>query len=408
MSNPPTASSAPSTSSSDGEAAHPLSSKLLLILSLCAGASVANLYYAQPLLALIAGSFDAAGHVGWVAVATQVGYTLGIVFILPLGDLVDRRHLAVALAAALAVATLGCALSPSLAAMAAASLLVGFAAVTTQVMLPIAADLAPEQQRGHAVGVVFSGILAGILLARTVSGIVGQLWGWRIMFYSASVTALVVGTILWVSLPRLERKISQPYLALLGSMIGLLMKHRSLRAACAIQACVFAIFSAFWSVLALLLAKPPFGLGSAVAGAFGIVGLMGIAAANVGGRAIDRYGRKRGIYVGLACCVAAFVVFEADVSLRGLIVGVLLLDFGMSLANVSNQSMILGLDAQARSRINTIYVTAIFLGGAIGSAAASVAWTRGGWHAVCAFGLAVALLGTAIHWYESRVRSEGR
>ncbi|MDE1180940.1 MFS transporter [Paraburkholderia sp.] len=402
MSNPPSSVPVPSHVTPEHQTAHPLSSRLLFILSACAGASVANLYYAQPLLALIARAFGDPDHVGWIAVATQLGYTVGIVFILPLGDLVDRRKLTVALAAALAIATFSCALSPSLIAMAVASLFVGFAAVTTQIMIPIAADLAPDHARGRAVGVVFSGILAGILLARTVSGAIGQLWGWRVMFFSASVTAIVVGATLWAALPALGRKTSQSYLALLGSMGGLLMKHRPLRAACAIQACVFAIFSAFWSVLALLLAQPPFGMGSAVAGAFGIVGLVGIGAANLGGRAIDRYGRRAGVYVGLACCVAAFVIFEADVSLRGLIAGVLLLDFGMSMANVSNQSMILGLDAQARSRINTLYVTAIFLGGALGSAAASIAWARGGWHAVCAFGLAVALLGLAIHAYTSR------
>ena len=384
----------------DGKTAYSLSKKLLFILALCAGAAVANLYYAQPLLALIAQSFNAPTSVGLIAVATPVGYTLGIIFILPLGDLIERKRLTVSLVAVLVISTLACSIAPSLLMLALASLFVGVGATITQILVPFAADLAAPEQRGRAVGVVFSGILAGILLARTVSGVIGQALGWRPMFAIASVVALVLGVILSTSLPKIEPKTSQRYIALLGSMFRLLVQHRSLRTACAIQACLFAIFSAFWSVLALFLAKPPFNLGPAAAGAFGIVGLVGVCAANVSGRLIDHYGTRLGLRLGLVCCVAAWGIFAADVSLRGLIVGVLLLDFGLSIANVSNQSMILGLDAQARSRINTIYVTAIFLGGSIGTGAASMAWAYSGWPLVCAFGLAAALLAFGIHAYE--------
>jgi predicted MFS family arabinose efflux permease len=377
-----------------------LSKKLLFILASCAGLAVANLYYAQPLLALIADSFNAPTTIGLVAVATQVGYTFGILFVLPLGDLIDRRRLTVSLGTILVLAALGCALAPSLRLLALASLLVGFGATITQVMVPFAADLALPEQRGRAVGVVFSGLLAGILLARTVGGAIGQLLGWRAMFGLASVIALLLVAILRISLPKTKPKTSQSYLGLMRSMIALLAKHRSLRCACAVQACLFAIFSAFWSTLALLLAKPPFELGAAAAGAFGIVGLVGVGAANVSGRLIDRYGSRRGLFVGVTCCVLSYAVFLADVSLRGLVFGIVLLDFGLSIANVSNQSKILGLDLQATSRINTIYVTAIFLGGSIGTAIASAAWVGSGWSAVCVFGLAAALLAFVINIYD--------
>lgn len=376
-----------------------LSKKLLFMLALCAGASVANLYYAQPLLAAIAETFSAPTTVGSIAVATQIGYTFGILFVLPLGDLVDRRRLTTCLAVILVLATLACALAPSLTLLVVASLFVGFGATITQVLVPIAADLAVPDQRGRAIGTVFSGILAGILLARTVSGAIGQVVGWRPMFMIAAAAAIALGLTLRMSLPKLQPKSSQPYLALLGSMLQLLSKYPALRTACLIQACVFAIFSAFWSVLALLLVKPPFELGSAVAGAFGIVGIIGVSAANFSGRFLDRYGTRLGLLVGLSCCVAAYLVFAADISLVALIVGVALLDFGLAIANVANQSMILGLDPQATSRVNTIYVTAIFLGGAVGSAAASAAWAHGGWHLVSLFGLATAVLALAIHLY---------
>ena len=374
-----------------------LSGKLLFVLALCAGASVANLYYAQPLLAVIASDFNAPNHAGWIAVATQVGYTLGIVFVLPLGDLVDRRKLTLCVVGLLSLALIGCMAAPSLNLLVAASILVGFGAVTTQVMVPLAADLAAADQRARAVGVVFSGILAGILLARTVSGVVGQWLGWRAMFGVAAVLAVGLGVLIAVFVPRLERKTSQRYSALLASMWQLFMRHKPLRVACAIQACVFAVFSAFWSVLALHLARPPFELGAAAAGAFGLVGLVGVVAANMGGRVIDRVGQRRSLLVGLACCVLAFVVLSLDGSMRGLVVGVILLDFGLSVANVANQSMVMGLEPEARSRINTVFVTSIFLGGALGSAAASAAWAHGGWPDVCVLGLAVAILALGIH-----------
>ncbi|MEO5795723.1 MAG: MFS transporter [Rhodoferax sp.] len=228
-----------------------------------------------------------------------------------------------------------------------------------------------------------------------------QWLGWRAMFGVAAVLAVGLGVLIAVFVPRLERKTSTRYAALLASMWQLFMRHKPLRLASAIQACVFAVFSAFWSVLALHLARPPFGLGAAAAGAFGLVGLVGVLAANLGGRVIDRVGPQSSLRVGLVCCVLAFGVLGLDGSMRGLVVGVVLLDFGLSVANVANQSMVMvmvmGLEPDARSRINTVFVTSIFLGGALGSAAASAAWAHGGWPDVCVLGLAVAILALGIH-----------
>lgn len=390
----------PSVAGRAGSQTPELSPQLLLALAVTAGAAVANLYYSQPMLGLIAKSFDAVNRIGLIAMCTQLGYTVGLVLFVPLGDRVDRRRLILTLCGLLIAATIACALAPSFAWLAAASVLVGIGATITQLAVPLAADLASPEVRGRAIGIVFSGVLAGILLARTISGAAGQMFGWRAMFWLAALIAAGLGIMLYVMLPRMQPKSTMPYGQLLKSMIHLLFEHAPLRRACVIQACLFAVFSAFWSVLALLLQDPPYNMGSAVAGAFGIVGLIGVGAASLGGRLTDRYGAKNGVGAGILACALAFVVLALVPSIYGLVVGVILLDLGVSLAQVSNQSLILGLSEHARSRINTVYVTAIFFGGAFGSGAASFAWRHGGWIAVSLLGLALSLAALAVHLYD--------
>ncbi|WP_427183845.1 MFS transporter [Bordetella bronchialis] len=378
----------------------PLTRGLLFALAVTAGAAVANLYYSQPMLALIAATFHAGEGIGLITMCTQLGYTVGLVLLVPLGDRLERRRLILAQCVLLIAAAVACAIAPSFNSLIAASILLGVGATITQLIIPFAADLAPDTTRGQAVGVVFSGLLAGILLARTLSGAIGQLLGWRAMFWVAAGIALALGAMMFMMLPRVAPKSRLPYARLLGSMVQLPFTHAPLRRACATQACLFGLFSAFWSVLALMLAEPPYRMGSAVAGAFGIVGLIGVGAASWGGKLADRYGARNGVGAGIVACAVSFVVFALAPSMAGLVVGVILLDLGVSLAQVSNQSLILSLDAQARSRINTVYVTAIFFGGAFGSGAASVAWHRGGWQAVSMLGLGLALAALAIHIHD--------
>lgn len=390
----------PSDASPPPSTQPPLTRGLLFALAITAGAAVANLYYSQPMLALIADTFHAGEEIGLITMCTQLGYTIGLVLLVPLGDRLERRRLILSQCVLLIAAAAACAVAPSFGALIAASIMLGVGATITQLIIPFAADLAPDATRGQAVGVVFSGLLAGILLARTLSGAVGQLMGWRAMFWVAAGIALALGAMMFMLLPRVAPKSRLPYTQLLGSMVRLLFTHAPLRRACATQACLFGLFSAFWSVLALLLAQPPYGMGSAVAGAFGIVGLIGVGAASWGGKLADRYGARNGVGAGILACALSFVVFALAPSMTGLVVGVILLDLGVSLAQVSNQSLILGLDAQARSRINTVYVTSIFFGGAFGSGAASVAWHRGGWIAVSLLGLGLALLALGVHVHD--------
>jgi predicted MFS family arabinose efflux permease len=370
---------------------------LLALMAFGAGAAVANLYYAQPLLATLGEFFGAKEEIGLVAVATQAGYTVGIFFLLPLGDLLERRKLISLLAFLLTISLLLCAVATSIATLASASFLVGIGATVTQMLVPLAAAVAPANRRSKAVGIVFSGILAGILLARTVSGIVGELLGWRAMFALASLVSLVLGGLLFYFLPRIHQRSELTYRGLLASLLSLFLKHAPLRTACAIQACLFSIFSAFWSILSLHLGQAPFNMGPAMAGSFGVIGVVGIVAANLGGSVIDRVGRKITIVVGLTCCVLAYVIFGAGYSLPLLIAGIVMLDFGLSIVNVANQSSILGLDSSAASRINAIYVTSIFLGGAVGSLAGTVSWNYGGWPWLVKYGLVVSIVALVIH-----------
>lgn len=375
--------------------------RLIYLLAASAGLAVANIYYNQPVLGLIGQDMGPGGHVGLVPTLTQAGYTLGLLFIVPLCDTMSRRRLILGLCALLVVSAAAAALAPGIGVLLASSLGMGIAATITQMVVPMVADIARDGERGKAVGIAFSGVLCGILLARVVSGAVGQWLGWRAAFWLACVLALLLGIMLARRLPDLPRKSDLPYGRLLVSMLRLLREYRSLRYACAIQGCVFGAFSVFWSVLALYLQGPAYRLGSGVAGAFGLVGVAGVFAAQIGGRLADRYGARSGVLVGTLACLASFGVMWWG-HMATLVTGIVVLDFGVSLAQVSNQSLVLGLSETARGRINTLYMTAIFLGGSLGSAVASQAWTALGWPGVMLAGGGFSLLSFIIHLLERR------
>ena len=250
-------------------------------------------------------------------------------------------------------------------------------------------------------GIAFSGVLCGILLARVVSGAVGQWLGWREAFGLACALAVLLSGVLAWRLPDLSRKSQLSYGRLLLSMLQLLRDYRALRYAALIQACVFGAFSAFWSVLALYLQSPAYGLGASVAGSFGLVGLVGVLAAQAGGRLTDRFGVRYGVLLGSLTSIAAFVIMSFN-GMVALVVGVIVLDFGVSIAQVSNQSLILGLSESARGRVNTIYMTVFFLGGSLGSAVASQAWAAFRWQGVMLAGGGFAVAGLVFHLLERR------
>lgn len=378
---------------------------LLLLLATIAGVTVANIYFNQPLLDDFRQSFPSgAAWIGAVPAATQLGYALGMLLLAPLGDRYDRRRIILLQIALVCVALLVAATAPTLVVLIAASLAIGVLATIAQQAVPFAAELAPPEGRGHAVGTVMSGLLLGILLARTAAGFIGQYFGWRSVFGASIVALLVLAVVIVKKLPKSQPTSTLGYGKLIGSMWHLAVELKGLREASATGACLFAAFSLFWPVLTFLLAGEPFHLGPQAAGLFGIVGAAGALAAPWAGRSADKRGPRAVITLSLALLALAFVIFAfSGKSIVGLVIGVIVLDVGVQAAQISNQSRIYALRPEARSRVNTVYMVCYFIGGATGSAVGAVTWHAFGWVGACLAGLAFTALAGWIH-YATRPR----
>ena len=372
----------------------PMTTSLVWLLAISGGCIVANIYYVQPLLPDLARSFGlSVTKAGTVALMTQLGTALGMLGIVPQGDIRERRSLIVGLLVVASACLAAAALSPNFIWLCAASFTVGVTAATNHVIVPMVASLAPQRERGRYLGIVMSGVLMGILFSRTLSGFVNTYFGWRAIYWFASFVMLGVALVLRARLPvnLPSAKLSWP--ELMKSIWGLARKHRQLREAALLGALFFCAFSAFWTTMAFLLAGPPFHYDSSVAGMFGLVGAAGAAGAPLVGHLSDRYGCRRTIFVALTITFLAFaLMFAFQTSLLALIVGVLLMDLGVQSGHVANQTRIYGLAADARSRLNTVYMVAYFCGGAAGSLAGAACWQWAGWSGVCGFAMAALLL----------------
>jgi predicted MFS family arabinose efflux permease len=367
---------------------------ILALLSAAAGFGAANLYYAQPLAETIARDFHTtASGVSSALVGTQLGYAAGMLLLVPLGDVRERRGVIVATALAAAVALLGLAAAPSLILLAIASVLVGLGASMVQMLVPFAVGLAPPDQRGRVVGNVMGGLLAGILLSRTASGTLGAAFGWRPVFVAAAGVMAVLACVLRAALPAVPPSTTLPYRALIASLGAIARRQPVLRRQCVVGGLGFASFSVFWSTIAFHVAHSPIGGGSATVGLLGVLGVSGVVVAPIAGRLAMRVPPGRVNQSALAVVAGSFAVFAAAPdSLVAIGAGVVLLDAGVQGNHLTNQTVILGLVAAERNRINAIYMVAYFLGGALGTAVAAQAWQHGGWPAVCAAGGAFAVL----------------
>ncbi|MCY4753302.1 MFS transporter [Pelomonas aquatica] len=367
---------------------------LTFLLATATGLAVASIYYVQPLLGLLAQQFGVgSATIGLLPTLTQLGYGAAILLLSPLGDRYDRRRIIAVKSAALVAALAFAALAPSFGALGLASVAIGLTATLAQDLVPAAATLAPEAERGRRVGQVMMGLLLGILLSRVAAGSLAALAGWRAVYASAAVAVALLIPLLWRSLPRFVPATSAGYGALLASMAGLWMKHAPLRRAALAQGLLSVAFSAFWSTLALVLAGPEFGQGSAVAGAFGLAGAAGALAAPLAGGLADRRGPQAVIRVGALLVLAAFAVQAlAPASLWLMVVVAVVFDLGVQAALVSHQSVVYGLDPASRSRLNAVLVSSMFAGMASGAALGSVLLASLGWRAVPALG-AIAALG---------------
>ena len=381
----------------------PLGKNLVWMMAITSGAVVANLYYNQPLLAIMQQSFHASAHAaGLIPMLTQIGYALGIFLLVPLGDLIERRRLILTMMVLTTVALAAAALSPNLTWLLIASLAIGITTIAAQLIVPFAAQLAKPQQRGKVVGIVMSGLLIGILLARTVSGFVGARLGWQAMYWLACGVMIVLAVILSRILPKSQSSLRVSYPQLIASLFQLLQQQPIVREASLTGAMSFGAFSAFWSTLVFLLAQPPYHYGSEVAGLFGLVGVAGAGAATLVGKFADKVNPKLIVGLGLLMTTLSFLVFWVfGEQIFGLIVGVILLDLGAQTTQVSNQARIYSLPLEFHSRLNALYITFYFIGGALGSFLGAYGWTHWQWHGVCA--MALMMLGVAFTTFMKRL-----
>lgn len=373
--------------------------RLVWMLAVACGTGVANLWYNQPLLVEMGRSFHAGTQqIGLVATFTQVGYALGMLAFVPLADLVNRRKLIVTLSWAVAAALVMAATAPTLPLLVAASFLVGLTTVAPQAIIPFAASLARPQERGRIVGSLYTGLLLGVLLARTVSGFVGQHLGWRAMYWFACVLMMVMATLLRLLLPSGPAPARQSYLDLMRSLWNMLRDQPAARTTALIGGVMFAALSAFWTTLAFLLAAPPYHYGSQVVGLFGLIGATGATVAPLAGRWADRHTPHVVRGWGLAAMLGSFVLLGLGAThLWALVLGVIVLDAGMQTAHVSNQTRLFGLFHQAQGRVNTIYMMGFFSGGSVGSVLGVFCWTHWHWTGVSLAGAALTACAFLIH-----------
>jgi predicted MFS family arabinose efflux permease len=373
---------------------------LLFLLAAACAATVANLYYIQPLLSQVAETFAVSEATAGMAVtATQTGYALGLLFFVPLGDRIEGRGLIVKMTLIAGVFLLAVGFSPSLPFLLVFSCALGAATIVPQLIVPMTAHISAPEDRGGNIGTVMSGLLIGILLSRVLSGFLGAAFGWRFVFHLMAAVMLALALLLRFLLPPCPARTKEPYRKLLASLRTLVKTQPVLREASINGALMFGAFSAFWTSLIFLLRTPVFGMGSREAGLFGLAGIGGALIAPIVGRLADRRGARFTVGIGVLLSSASYLIFFfAGKTLAGLIAGVILLDLGNQSGQVSNQARIQALSDEMRSRINTVFMVSYFVGGAVGSTLSSLLWDLMEWNGVCLAGGGMLILALFFHF----------
>ena len=378
-----------------------VSSSAILTLAIACGLLVANIYYAQPLIAEIAKSLGlAVGAAGLIVTMSQIGYGLGLLFVVPLGDLVENRRLVLTSVALSAGALASAAFAPSAAVFLTCAAAIGLGSVAVQILIPLAAHLAPEAKRGRVVGTVSSGLMIGIMLARPVSSFIAAQSSWRVVFGVSAAAMVVLAAALSHLLPTRAPQTRMTYGELIGSMVHLVRETPILRRRAFYQGCLFFAFSLFWTTSPLLLAGPHYGLTQNGIALFALAGVSGAIAAPIGGRVADRgWGRPATAaaiaLVALTMLASIFIPQGSAVALALLVVAAIAIDFGVQANLVLGYRAIFSLAPDARGRLNGVYLSTAFVGGAIGSALGTWAYARGGWPLACSVGLAAPVVALA-------------
>ncbi|ASZ17226.1 MULTISPECIES: MFS transporter [Bacillus] len=371
-----------------------ISSGLIILLATACGIIVANLYYAQPLIGLISNEIGLSNSsAGLIVTLTQIGYVVGLLFLVPLGDIVENKKLILILLFLSAFALISMVFVKSATLLLIASFFIGLGSVAAQVLVPLVSYLSSENARGRVVGNVMSGLLLGIMLARPISSLVADMWGWNAIFALSATVIIVLAFVLSKVLPTRKPKAKTNYIALLNSMWQLLRTTPILRRRAIYHACVFGAFSLFWTTVPLLLSSPAFHFSQTAIALYALVGITGAIAAPIGGRLADLGWTRPATGIALTVVIISlilplFIQSSSPFGIAVLVIAAILLDMGVSANLVLSQRLIFSLSPEIRSRLNGLFMAIFFLGGAVGSFIGGWAYALGGWNLTLWIGIA--------------------
>jgi predicted MFS family arabinose efflux permease len=358
----------------------PLKTGTILLMAIAAGITVANIYYNQPILKEMALSLHATdAEIGRVSMFAQIGYGLGMFFLIPMGDMVNRKKLILLLMGCLTVVLILMVLSKGVVLVWILSLLIGICSAPAQIILPMAASL-DKVNRGKTVGIVFSGILVGILGSRVISGFITDWFGWRYVYGISAFMVLTITVLLKLYLPDIKHKFTGSYLQLLKSTLALVAEHKILRQSAILGAFTFGIFCSFWTTVTFYLSGPAFGFHADTIGLFGIVAIGGALVAPYFGKLADKGNTRRSLLITVSMVICSLVLLKLlPLSMTAMVIAIFVLDIGVQATQITNFARIYSLDENSHSRLNTIYMTTYFIGGGVGTFFGLLCWKHGGW-----------------------------
>lgn len=373
-----------------------LTPSLKYLITIGCGVVVANLYYCQPLLGALSRAFRVSEEsASFVNIFSQLGYGLGLLFIVPLGDMLARRGMLIWMHLLAALSLIGVGFSPDIGWLYFFSTCVGITSTACQLFIPLAMHLASDDERGKVLGIILGGLLTGILLSRSLSGFVAEYWGWESVYFISAGLMLIMTLLIWKFIPGEEPAFKGNYGQLMQSLVSLFRQEPVIRESAWIGACLFGAVAAFWATMAFFLEKPPYGFSLLIIGLFGIIGAGGALISPFVGRITDRAGPLKPMRWGIVLMMIGYMILFLGKSGIGLVIaGIILIDMGLQCTHIPNLSRNYSLLPEARTRLNTIYMTFFFVGGTLGSSFGSIAWNMGGWTGVCAVGIAMVILGS--------------
>jgi predicted MFS family arabinose efflux permease len=382
----------------------------ILLMAFCTGLIVANIYYCQPLVILIAREFGLTeSHAGKVTYLTQAGYALGLFLLVPLGDMFERKRQILVITGLAVASLLVAGFSHSFLVLEIACILIGASSIVPQLILPLAANLSSDESRGQTIGVIMSGLLIGILASRALSGSIGYLWGWRSVYFLAAGICLLLMALMAKRFPKSVPSFRGTYSELMSSMWGYVKTQPVLRETSLINFFAFAVLSAFWTTMVLYLASPPYSFQTLQIGLFGIAGAAGALAAPLVGKLSGGDNPRRNVVIGLTLQLVSIALFYfTGAYLVMFVLGIIIIDIGQQAIHVTNQTRIYAILPEARNRLNTVFMSVSFVGAACGSALGLMLWEKGQWTMFCLGTALVIVLNILIYnFYSKKVRNVG-